>query len=89
VRRSRHLAGDGLQDLVEQLLDQVGLGGPGDDEQCDGGRAQENQGVLGRRLAPLVGRHSPTSALEEGSQGDVKLDVELDGDGEHEAPLSS
>ena len=39
------LAGDGLEYLVEQLLDEVGLGGPGHDQQGDGGRAEQDERV--------------------------------------------
>ena len=53
--RSRDLVEDPVDHAVEQAGDLVGLGGPGDEEQGDAGRAEQHEGVLGGRLAPVVG----------------------------------
>src|SRR5205085_9589765 len=49
-----HLAGEVVDDRVEQLADEVGVRGPAHDEQRHRGGAQQHERVLGRGLASLV-----------------------------------
>src|SRR4051795_2624395 len=74
-RRSLDLVGDGAHDGVEELADELGLGGPGHDEQGDCRRPQQDEGVLGGRLPPLV---RPGAGGQHGQVGG-QVDVE----GEH------
>ena len=48
------MADELAEDQVEELADDVRLRRPADDEQGDGGGAEEHEGVLGGRLARLV-----------------------------------
>ena len=51
ARPAGHRCPRGVEHRLEQLADPAGLGGPGEEEQRDGGRAEQHEGVLGGRLA--------------------------------------
>ena len=81
--RSLDLVGDALHDGVEQLADEVGLGGPGHDQQGDRGRPEQDEGLLGRGLAPFV-----ESGLRAGNGGG-EVDGQVDVEGDHQLPTPS